>query len=205
MSVDAPCRVVIPLKSLDAAKSRLNLPPAHRREAMIAFARDVMAACHAYPVTVVADADWRDHVTPDEFVTDPGAGLNEAIRAGLRSATGSGVLVIMGDLPCLTPGDVDVARRTPGPWFVTDLAGTGTTALGGLSDHLQPCFGPRSARSHRAQGYAEITRWQTLRRDVDTTEDLAAALEFGVGPHTTGLMARTMSSPLDEEAGPPWG
>jgi len=53
-------------------------------------------------------------------------------------------------------------------------------------------FGARSRAAHAAAGIDEITLdVSSLRRDVDTADDLAAARLFGVGPRTNAVLART--------------
>ncbi len=52
-------------------------------------------------------------------------------------------------------------------------------------------FGTDSAARHRELGLVElpIASGSTLRRDVDTPEQLAAAAALGLGPRTRGLLA----------------
>ncbi len=71
-------------------------------------------------------------------------------------------------------------------WFVADAAGTGTTLLAaGPGVELEPHFGAGSALRHEESGAMPVrAELASLRRDVDTEEDLAAARELGVGEHT---------------------
>lgn len=73
--------------------------------------------------------------------------------------------------------------------FVADAPGDGTvllTAAPGVP--LDPQFGPGSATAHARSGaLALVGEWPTLRRDVDTPADLAAAAALGLGPHTAAL------------------
>ena len=56
---------------------------------------------------------------------------------------------------------------------------------------LEPRFGGGSAARHRASGAVPLDgAWPSLRRDVDTAADLAAALHLGVGAHTRAALAR---------------
>lgn len=74
--------------------------------------------------------------------------------------------------------------------FLRDAAGIGTTFLScGGGTELRPAFGGRSAARHLASGAVEITLpgVDSVRRDVDTGEDLEVALALGVGPHTERL------------------
>lgn len=55
---------------------------------------------------------------------------------------------------------------------------------------LDPRFGAGSAAAHAASGARAVTAGvPTLRRDVDTPDDLAAAIALGVGPRTAQLVA----------------
>ncbi len=94
---------------------------------------------------------------------------------------------MLADLPCLIAADLEAAlmgveRRS----FVADAAGTGTTLLiAPPGTPLDPRFGVGSAQAHTSSGAVAITAdLRSLRLDVDTTDDLAAALRFGVGEHT---------------------
>jgi 2-phospho-L-lactate/phosphoenolpyruvate guanylyltransferase len=73
--------------------------------------------------------------------------------------------------------------------FVADAAGTGTTLVAAPPGvDLDPRFGDRSAARHAAAGARPLVGdWPTLRRDVDTVDDLAAAAELGLGPYTCAV------------------
>lgn len=73
--------------------------------------------------------------------------------------------------------------------FVADAPGTGTVLLTTAAGApLDPRFGPGSAAAHAGSGaVALVGDWHSLRRDVDTPADLAAAAALGLGPHTTAL------------------
>lgn len=124
----------------------------------------------------------------------PAAGLNaalthgaEAVRA-VRPAAAVGAL--NADLPALRPTELArvLARASAFPRaFLTDTAGIGTTFLSAAPGvELRPAFGGRSRRRHRASGAAEILLdgVDSVRQDVDTGDDLEAALVLGVGPRT---------------------
>src|SRR5438045_1314972 len=53
---------------------------------------------------------------------------------------------------------------------------------------LQPRFGPGSARLHAASGALVLPAAPSLRHDVDTPADLAAAAPLGLGPRTVRLI-----------------
>lgn len=201
----------MPVKRLALAKTRLHLAdhpsgPASGRPALaLAFACDVVAAGLACPlvstVLVVTDdpeaaaalAALGAVVVPDL----PDAGLNPALEHGaalLRAQSPDlGVATVSSDLPAARSGDLAEVLAALGPGeraFVPDAAGTGTTLLAaGRGAALLPSYGSGSAERHRASGASELSGPASLRRDVDTAADLAAAQALGVGPHTTAALA----------------
>nr|WP_206322795.1 2-phospho-L-lactate guanylyltransferase [Streptomyces sp. HNM0575] len=192
------------MKPLARAKSRLAATagdPARRRLAA-AFAQDTVAAALACTsvrgVAVVTDdqqaarelAGLGAHIVPDA----PGAGLNPALAHGAAEVRAlqpdAALAALNADLPALRPEELarvlDFAARFPRA-FVADAAGTGTTLLSALPGHaLGPLFGPASAARHRASGAEEIVLpgVDSVRRDVDTSEDLVAARALGIGRFT---------------------
>ena len=203
----APWGVVVPVKRLAVAKSRLASYGDDLRTALaLAFAADVVVAALACPlvrrVLVVTDdeaaaaalAALGAAVAPD----DPDAGLNPALDHGadlLRGAEGPiGIATVSSDLPSLRAGDLTGALAVVGRGqrgFVADLAGTGTTLLAaGPGAALSPSYGPDSAARHAASGATTLAAGVSLRRDVDTPDDLRDAVRLGVGPHTRELVPR---------------
>ncbi len=77
-----------------------------------------------------------------------------------------------------------------------DAAGIGTTLYavrpGG---EFRPRFGGASRARHAASGATELAvdALAGLRRDVDTPDDLRAALALGAGPRTTALAAELLA------------
>lgn len=199
--------LVVPVKRLAAAKTRLGPPYVdHRRELALAFALDTVTAALATPrvtaVLVVTDepeAARRLGAAGAQVVRDePDAGLNPALAHGAAAAAAAhpdaGVGALSADLPALRPDELARALtraarcRTA---FLRDAEGTGTTLVVARSaDDLRPAFGADSARRHAAAGFCEISGADlaSVRRDVDTAADLDAARELGVGPHTAGLV-----------------
>ncbi|MFF3730578.1 2-phospho-L-lactate guanylyltransferase [Streptomyces sp. NPDC002476] len=207
---------MVPLKPLALAKSRLTptTGDALRPRLALAFARDTVAAALSCPsvrdVVVVTDdpgagaalAALGADVVPDE----PGRGLNAALAHGartVRSRRPVAPLAALGaDLPALRPAELsrvlEFAAAFPRT-FVTDAAGIGTTFLSAAPGaELRPLFGGPSRARHLDSGAVEIglTGIDSVRQDVDTGEDLRAALGLGVGPHTTGFRA-TGAAPAD--------
>lgn len=195
----APWGLVVPVKRLDVAKSRLaGFGEAGRRRLALAFAQDVVRAAALCPavdrVLVVTDdeeAAGALRLLGAEVRADlPAAGLNAAIEHGaalLREREAHlAVAALSSDLPALRAEDLAGALAlAEGRAFVADADGAGTTllaAVGGAA--LQPAFGAGSAATHRASGAGELRAAPGLRRDVDTPADLAEALLLGVGPST---------------------
>lgn len=199
--------VVVPVKRLAAAKSRLRgaLAGVPHEELALALAADTVAAVRACPavaeILVVTDdarvaAAARDagaRVLPDR----PGAGLNPAFRHGASAAGGGWVAGLTADLPALRPAELAAALRavSAGPpgvrRFVADAPGDGTVLLAAPPGMpLDPRFGVGSADAHAASGALPLAgNWPSLRRDVDTAADLAAAARLGLGPRTAALAA----------------
>jgi len=196
--------VVVPVKRLPVAKTRLSDPrraPADHAALALALALDTVRAAVACPavgrvVVVTDDADASAAVRDlgATVVTDePDAGLNPAIVHGATSAAtlapADGVAVLSADLPALRPTELAAALRAAAAHdraFVPDAGGTGTTLLAAAPGRpLDPRYGAGSRAAHRSSGAAELTGdWPSLRRDVDTPADLAAAATLGLGPAT---------------------
>ncbi|MGQ4596766.1 2-phospho-L-lactate guanylyltransferase [Nocardia sp. R6R-6] len=203
--------VVIAVKSLDQAKSRLahRLRPEHRARLVLAMLADTVTA-----TTAVGDVGSVTVVTPDPTVADLaralGAdvhpeppeqnadGLNTALAAtatALRAARGPIDLVaLQADLPALRPHELSemLASAAPGTRsIVVDHAGSGTVALV-VRDPvaaLDPRFGSGSARSHIAAGAIALAgEWPGLRLDVDTADDLDRAVALGAGATTRTVL-----------------
>ncbi|MEC5183386.1 2-phospho-L-lactate guanylyltransferase [Cryobacterium sp. MP_3.1] len=127
--------------------------------------------------------------------------LNAAIGEGIRVAHEQyplcSVAVLTGDLPALTVADVEstlTAAAAHDLAMVADEEGTGTTTLlarAGIT--LTPRFGPGSRAAHEAAGHVplELPATASIRRDVDTVDNLAEVLRRGVGAHTSALIARS--------------
>jgi 2-phospho-L-lactate guanylyltransferase len=196
--------LVVPLKPLVLAKSRLAgaADGILRPHLALAFAQDTVAAALACgvvrDVAVVTDdpaaaaelAALGARIAPDS----PGAGLNAALAHGAEVVRAlrpdAAVAALNADLPALRPEELAqvLVRASVFPRaFLADAAGIGTTFLSAApGTELRPAFGGRSRRRHLASGAAEILLdgVDSVRQDVDTGDDLAAALALGVGPRT---------------------
>jgi 2-phospho-L-lactate guanylyltransferase len=202
--------LIIAVKRLDAAKTRLAsaFAPGTRVGVVLAMLIDTVVAASAVPAVRTITV-----VTPDNaaaaavrelgarVITDPtprghADPLNNALslaEAAIRAET-SNIVVLQGDLPALQPGELAEAiadARRHARSFVTDRHGTGTSALFTFGVPLDPRFGTDSAQRHADSGAVELTAaWPGLRCDIDTPDDLAAALRLGVGPTTAAAVGR---------------
>src|SRR5829696_4841631 len=196
--------VVVPAKRLASAKTRLRPVtgggPDHD-DLVLALLADTVAvalACTAVGEVVVVTDDPAARAVVEELgartvADEPDRGLNPALEHGARSATAEAVAALSSDLPALRPEELAAALEAAGAVpraFVADSPGTGTTLLTAVGTALRPRFGPGSAAAHAADGAVALTgTWPGLVRDVDTAEDLSAALALGVGPRTARALA----------------
>jgi 2-phospho-L-lactate guanylyltransferase len=208
----SPCwTVLIPMKGLSSAKSRLAAASNGEREhrSLVAAIRadtlSAAAACELVARVVVVRDRPAEPVpggsAPGEldFVqAAPGlnAGLSEAATDAAARWPAEGIVALVGDLPALRADDLDQALRqaaTLRRCFVADADGVGTTLLAAAPGAaLQPRFGPDSAARHREIA-TELDATQRLRLDVDTVADLRAAARLGVGPATSALLDAAQS------------
>jgi len=196
--------VVIPVKGTDDSKSRLGDAGADRSALALAIALDTAEVAAAAPsvigvivVTTETAAPAFDELDVLVVVEESPSGLDAAIVDGLATATslaapGRGVAVLLGDLPALTPVELDAALVSATALqlaMVPDAEGTGTTLITAADGAVHtPAFGPGSRAAHAAAGYVELDLPATsgLRTDVDTEADLAA-LAPRLGPRTAPL------------------
>ena len=200
--------LVVPVKLLRLAKSRLSTDPEVRAALALAFAADTVAAALAAPsvveVVVVTDdptAAALVRALGAQVVSDePDAGLNPALRHGAAHATARhpecGVGALSADLPALKSRDLENALQraaTVGTAVVPDVDGTGTTAYFVTAGRkFDPAFGRESLKAHIDAGARPlpVADLPSLRRDVDTRLDLNAAFALGLGPHTLATLHR---------------
>jgi 2-phospho-L-lactate guanylyltransferase len=130
--------------------------------------------------------------------------LNAALLHGAAVAArrwpGTGLAALTADLPALRPAELTAALRAvsdaAGAAFVPDAAGLGTTmyavAPGGK---FRPMYGGASRARHAAGGAVELALdgIAGLRQDVDTPDDLRAAVALGVGPRTAEVAAELLA------------
>jgi 2-phospho-L-lactate guanylyltransferase len=200
--------VVLPIKGGRAAKSRLGGPP----ELAVAIVRDCLDAVTACPdvtrvIVVTSDPAMAGQArsATAEVVGErrPGAGLVEAVRDGVRAAGDrpGPVAVLLPDVPAARAEDLTQALQAASTALAThpavsmavvpDADHTGTVLLAArTADALDPAFGPGSAAEHVRRGAVRLDLdLPRLRRDVDTPDDLLAALRLGVGARTARAAA----------------
>jgi 2-phospho-L-lactate guanylyltransferase len=188
-----PNWAIVPLKSLDRAKSRLagTLSRVECRELALHMAEDVVGAltgagCFADVAILTADptfgamAERFDcRIIHEETARDWQQNL--ALAACDAAASGAATLaVVPGDLPALTPADVDLllSRHSGEVTVVPARRDGGTNAIVMTPpDAMGFLFGPDSARRHAAAatrlGYrvAQVVV-EAFAFDIDTLEDL---------------------------------
>jgi 2-phospho-L-lactate/phosphoenolpyruvate guanylyltransferase len=207
-------QVLIPVKPLAVAKTRIDLDPQTRADLALAMCRDVVAATTNAPnvdrVQVIStDPRVAAAVRPlgaDLWQAPPGVrGLNAELSAALTVVPDErGVAMLMADLPCLTSGLIaEILDTAPlnRASFVPDLAEQGTTMLvqpPGI--HVTPRFGDQSANVHSAIATAMTGdgSWLGAHRDVDTLHDLEFAARLGAGRFTMSFLE--MSAALTSRA-----
>ena len=200
--------LLMPVKTLTLAKSRLEVSHADQREPLMrAFALDAIAAAsrssavrQVYVVTDEPGFEVEGAVRlPDEGDGDLNQALHHASLRVRLDDPSVAVAAMCADLPCLDPDDLDAALAAgmSPRWFVADASGSGTTLLAaGPGVDLDPHFGVGSARRHEDSGAVPVrAELPTLRMDVDTEADLAAARRLGLGSHTTSQLAAPDARP----------
>jgi 2-phospho-L-lactate guanylyltransferase len=204
---------LVPVKRLETAKSRMRpgLDAAALPGLTLAMLEDVVAALQASP-----ELDIVAVVTEDERVAEAarkaGArallrdddGLNpslEAAGAALAAEGAGALLIVLGDVPGITPDDVGAlvrAREALGPrsMVLVPARDGGTAALLRAPHDVVPCaFGENSAARHRSHALRLGVPMRELALpglavDLDRPEDVEAFLAGpGHGPRTRALLA----------------
>ena len=204
--------LIIPVKRLDQAKSRLwngRLGArfdvrAAREDLVVAMALDTVEAAlaaEAVAQVLIVTTDPRSFERLQDLdvklmIDADSGGLNAALRLGAREMRNAFPHLQLGalnaDLPALLPADLDAAIRESADRrsYCADREGRGTTLLlAARTGDLRPHFGANSALAHRASAARPLLgSWPSLRRDVDTVDDLDAAVALGVGARTSAAL-----------------
>lgn len=196
--------VVVPVKPAALGKTRLVAVTSDREALARAIALDTIAAVAATArvrrvLVVTDDTDVRAQVAQwpavDVIAEGEVRGLDAAIARGADVAGVSAPrAALLGDVPALTPADLDAALTRAEEverGLVPDAEGTGSTLVTARPGAVWvSAFGADSAARHRLLGCTDLAvpRESTLRRDVDTAAQLAEAVALGVGPRTAAVL-----------------
>lgn len=201
-SAEAPAvAVLVPVKRLDEAKSRLReLGEAACRALVLAMLEDVLDAVREAavgPLVLLSSDDAYDELAGRYGATrvaDAAPSYSGAVAGGLELAAVLEVgraLVLPADLPALRAADVrELARALEAAEVVLAPSDDGGTSALGLRPPgaMAPAFGLESAAAHRRGAAAAGLRLEeralpNLAVDVDTPSDLRAVASR-VGPAT---------------------
>jgi 2-phospho-L-lactate guanylyltransferase len=198
--------MVLPVKSLDEAKARLDtvLTPLERAALTLAMLEDVLDAALAVP-------GWKTWVvSPDEAVLEVAARrgampiieeegpLGAAIRQVEAEATGRGadaLAIVLPDTPLITAAALTRALHTLGPVVLAPSGDErGTNLLLRRPPHIiEAHFGPDSYRKH-LQAAAEIdlpiavVERAELAFDLDTPDDILTVLHSSRATRTREVL-----------------
>ncbi|MFI6450162.1 2-phospho-L-lactate guanylyltransferase [Streptosporangium amethystogenes] len=204
--------LVVPVKTLVAAKTRLSAAAGpHRAALAVAIACDTVEAALRCALVTRVVVVTGDPVAAEALggvgahvVGDPEAGLNAALRHGaleaVRLAPGDPVGALQADLPALRPAElarVLTAAAEFDQMFLPDASEIGTTFYGVRpGTPFTPGFGGESRDRHLRRGAKElcVAGVESVRHDVDTPDDLRQALVLGVGPRTLAMAERISAS-----------
>jgi 2-phospho-L-lactate guanylyltransferase len=204
---------VVPVKAVDASKSRLraDFDADDVRLLATAMLRDVLDALAAVPAIgriVVATPDAAvariAHSSGAEALVRDDPGLNEAIEsatAWLAAEGADGVLVMLGDVAGARPEEI--------AQLIASLGGNGVALApsrdGGSSallrvphDAIAAGFGPESSKVHRERALAAGIRFEecelsSLAIDVDRREDLERLIASDAPARHTRAAWRTIA------------
>jgi 2-phospho-L-lactate guanylyltransferase len=185
---------VVPLKSPDAAKSRLQgaLDGPARRRLFFAMARQVVRTLQCTPgiagvAVVTASPEVAADVRREGAVVIPQhheAGTADACRSAVAclAETADSLLMMSGDIPLICAAAVaellGVGRHTPVVAIVPDRHRNGTNALlCAPPTIIPPCFGADSFERHLAAARSSgvdvhVIESHAISLDIDDVEDL---------------------------------
>lgn len=168
---------LVPLKSLDDAKSRLGevLDAAERHDLALRMLTRVVHACQSSGLDVaIVSSDPMAYVAARELgatvVDDGGEDLTGSVRRGLEAyADADAALVIAADLPYVSAEDITALLAAADPVAVAPSPDGRTNAVAARPPSaFTPSYGPGSAARH---GGRTVVR-EGLARDLDTPADL---------------------------------
>lgn len=217
MSVGNAIWALIPLKTLDDAKTRLAdvLSAAERRELMYCMARDVLEVALTAPgiagvMVISRDPACRDlavRAGARVFCEDDGADLNGALHqaaTALKAEGAAGVMVLPGDVPLVSAPDIatvlasvsGVEADGRAVALVSSWRDGGTGCLLCMPADLIPFrFGKESFGKHIAEARTfgiepHVVIAPNLSLDIDRVEDIHELLDLYA---STTNSSRTLS------------
>jgi 2-phospho-L-lactate guanylyltransferase len=204
----ASVHVLVPLKRLDAAKTRLAaaLEPEARRDVMRAMLAVTLGAVRPVgAATLVSSDPAAASLAAQHDVSwwdDRGLSWNAALTAAMREVVKESVVaVVSADLPLVATEDVQaLVTATPARGVAIARARDGGTNAVSMRPPgvIMTCFGvSRSAACHAeiaaAAGVdATVVDREGLALDLDTPEDAEHALAAGGRSEALELLARTL-------------
>lgn len=179
---------IVPVRSFSLGKTRLSCALAEEERARLVkhlfshvtnILRSVPAIADVVVLSESQPSNWQG-----SWVADRARGLNFELQAAVADIAKSALLVVHADLPLLSKADVDafLAAAQAGCAIAPDRHGTGTNALAlKQAADFSFAFGPDSFSKHVAatKGRARVVRRTGLSLDIDTPDDLAAAIAEG--------------------------
>ncbi len=168
---------LVPLKSLDGAKSRLRevLDAEERHALALKLLTRVVDACQGAGLEVaIVSSDPMAYIAARELgaavVDDGGEDLTGSVRRGLDAYADAGVVVVIAaDLPYVTVEDVEALLAAADPLAVAPSPDGRTNAVAARPpSSFVPAYGEGSAQRH---GGVPVVR-DGLARDLDTPADL---------------------------------
>jgi len=192
---------IVPIKPIDAAKSRLSAVLTQRQRSELALnllenTLNILSGWTSLAGTLVSSADpavWKlaGRYQVEIFKEPDVPGLNESLKRAtveIERLGADGVLVIPGDLPYLDHPSlqkiIDLASHPPLVVIVPDKNQDGTNAmLVSPTGAIPYCYGPDSFRKHKeAARLADIPTFTldlaSLAIDIDLPEDLLSIQQW---------------------------
>jgi 2-phospho-L-lactate guanylyltransferase len=192
---------VIPFKGTGERKTRLagQLSPPERQRLSRQMFMHVVGVLSAVPdlSDIAVLSDQRTEGWTGRLVFDEGRGLNAELRALAESLGSAPLLVIHADLPLLQSDDVLMLLSEAGGGYAIgpDRHASGTNALAlGNPRGFGFAFGADSFARHvaAARGRAGVVKRLGLGLDIDTPDDLKAAIAAGFSPDQAGLYVQRL-------------
>lgn len=229
--------LLIPVRSITGAKNRLarDLDERARTRLTLAMLTDMIAAARGarrldavYVVSadheVLSFAEARAaeglperslDASPSDVIgrasVAPSGGLNRAVHTAARDLSARGVLCLLtipGDVPLITPAEIDGLFHAGGPQviLVRSESGTGTNGLlASPPDVITPRFEGNSLAAHSAACAAAGIDCRTVELpgfslDIDTFDDVRALALKGSATES-GCVARDLVAAHDARSG----